>query len=533
MNGCICVLRAQRRQDDKIDAAVRAEPPVDVVGSAVDGDRPTTFRQPRRQRLDHRLVAAVVGRNAAAAEDQDPRSFRVERQGLPPEPPGGCAGRHAAAGADQPPPFEDPAAVAPQPGVGGQRRGLSQQHVAENAEFPKRGREQRARGIGQGPVVELQEVSVLERVEVDFPRHLAPPPGQVDAAVQRAGPGFVNHLPASLAQPEAEFGVLTVGVKVVVEDATVECYVSQGGAQEQRRGAGAAEHPLGGRILAAVDPVGAAVDMAPASRERHAAGVDHGPVGAPPGAPAVWPAVRRRRAHLRIRPQQPPRHRAHRALLAREPAEALDQAQRIVGGHPCIRVQAQNVGRFPAVRGTGCAGVPAGFLRADERRLESPVQAAREAGVLVQRNQVDREGRRIRALTEAVDGAVGARVVDHDQPERGTFKPRERLEEPRQVRRVVPGDRADRDLHTPRPPTGCADVPVGPPRKTARGVSLAPSRTHRPLHPVAAATTSRHSPATASPRPRARRGRRSGSRAMRSSAVAVSTKRSTRAAPRL
>ena len=177
VNGCICVLRAQRRQDDQIDAAVRAEPPVDVVGSAVDGNRPTTFRQPRRQGLDHRLVAAVVGRNAPAAEDQDPRSFRIERQGLPPEPLGGGAGRHAAAGADQAPPFEDSATVAPQPGVGGQRRGLPQQHVAEDAEFPERGREQRARGIGQGPVVELQEVSVLERVEVDLPRHLAPPPG--------------------------------------------------------------------------------------------------------------------------------------------------------------------------------------------------------------------------------------------------------------------------------------------------------------------------------------------------------------------
>ncbi len=57
--------------------------------------------------------------------------------------------------------------------------------------------------------------------------------------------------------------------------------------------------------------------------------------------------------------------------------------------------------------------------------------------------------------------------------------------------------------------------------------------THRPLQPVAAAAANRHSPAAASPRRPARRGRRSGSRAMRSRAARTSMTFSTRAAPRL
>ena len=308
-------------------------------------------------------------------------------------------------------------------------------------ELAERGRQEGARQIGERAVVVLQQVAVLEGMEVDLRRHPPPPPGEVDSAVDRAGPRFVEHLPAPFLQPEAEFGVLPVRVEVVVQDAALDRRVLERRAQEQRRGAGAAEHPLGDRVLAVVDLVGAAVDVPPAPGQSHAAGVDDGlvgaPVGAPAGAPAFWPAVRRRRTLLRFRSQQPPRHRAHRPLPAREPPRALDQPLRVVRRRPGVRVQAQH---------------PLGLRVARERARERPVQAAGEAGVLVEGDHLDREAGRPGVPAQRLHRAVAARVVDDDQPERGPLKLRQRLEEPRQVCRVVPGNGADSDH------TGCAGL---------------------------------------------------------------------------
>ena len=365
VDGGVAVLRAQRRQHHQFDAAVRAAPPVDVVGPAVDGDRPTAFRQAGRQRLDHRLVAAVCRGYAAAADDQNPWPLRVERQGGPPEPPCRRVLRHAEAGADQATPLEDATAVAPQPGVGGQRRGLAQQHVAEDAELPDRGHKKGAWGVGQAAMVELQQVAVLERVEVDFTRHLPPPPGQVDAAVYRAGPGFIEHLPTPFPQPEAEFRVLAIGVEVAVEDLARDRRVAQRGAQEQNGGAAAPEHPLCYRILAAVDLVGAAVLVAPTPGQAHAARVN------------PWRGVPVRGLVTKQSAGDGP----DRLLRRGEPFEARDQAGRVVRRDPGVGVQAQHVGRWPV------------SLRAvAEGGLKRPVQAAGEAGVLVQRDQLNREG---------------------------------------------------------------------------------------------------------------------------------------------
>ncbi len=255
MDDRVQILRRDRRQDPDLRAAPLAQVCLRVTRPRVDDDVVAPRGEARRELLRERLEPAVARGDAARAEDADAHAAQSRPAALCRRP---RISRRLAR--------SRPRFFQSQPNAGSELRSTVRQAPTTTRSRASVGTSVRT-SFPRGLVVDAEEETILDRVEIGERRHLLPPFRKVAAPVKRARRGDVQAAPAQAPQPPRQVRVLAVEEKVGIEAARRDPRAFERRAAIETRGARRTDDLLLGLEPAGGLFSGAAVEVPPGRRE--------------------------------------------------------------------------------------------------------------------------------------------------------------------------------------------------------------------------------------------------------------------------